>query len=261
MHEFTPEVLYADTVAKKQAYGDLSVRYAAMGDAYAAVHAAFAADVQTVQAVMWERVMVASPNPDEQFLSIAHTVASAMATYASTPVMAGTAREAVEQARAGMGAAFDPAALAAINPQFLALDHLDLLPYPDPNSGLAVAHTRTKGLAPDEVARKRRRAARDCMTMAVALEREGRLDEAMRQAWASDWAAFESYLLDAAFTAGDATLITVEMRWALASDAISRIPALPSDFVAAVTAIRARMLQSLGTIEGHRLAERFEGLV
>lgn len=258
MHEFTPEVLYADTTSKKRAYGELSRRYAANGDFYGAVHAAFASDVQTVQAVMWERVMVASPVPEEQFKAVGETVTKALTAYAENPVHATTAREAVEQARAGMGAAFDPVAQRIIDNEYLPLDHLDHLPHPDSAAGLAIAETRTKGEAPTLVAQKRRRAARDCMAVAIAMQREGRLDDAMRQAWQADWATFESYLLDAAAQVGDTNLITVEMRWALATDAVSKIPALPSNFADAVATIRARLLNSLGTIEGQRLAERFE---
>jgi hypothetical protein len=258
MHEFTPEVLYSDTVSKKRAYGELSKRYAANGDLYGAVHAAFAADVQTVQAVMWERVMVASPVPEEQFKAVGETVTKALTIYAATPVHAATAREAVEQARAGMAAAFDPVAQRIIDNEYLTLDHLDGLPHPDSAAGDLIAETRTKGEDPALVAQKRRRAAKDCMSVAVSMQREGRLDDAMRQAWQADWATFESYLLDAAAQVGDKSLITVEMRWALATEAISKIPALPSDFAEAVNTIRTRLLNSLGTIEGQRLAARFE---
>lgn len=258
MHEFTPEVLYSDTVAKKRAYGELSKRYAAAGDAYGAVHAAFAADVQTVQAVMWERVMVASPVPEEQFKQIGDTVTRALMAYAAAPLAAMTARQAVEDARNGMGAAFDPAALSILAAEFLPLTHLDGLPHPDAHAGAAIAHTRTKGEEPRLVAQKRRRAARDCMTVALSMQHEGRLNDAMKQAWQADWATFESYLLDAAAQVGDTSLVTVEMRWALATEAIAKIPALPSHFTDAVTLIRAQMLNSLGTIEGQRLAERFE---
>ena len=110
MHLFTPEVLYADTTSKIRAYGALSKRYAEAGDAHGAVHAAWAADVHTVQAVMWERVMIASPQPDEQFNAIADTVAKALASYAAHPTVTITARDAVEQARLGMAGAFDPVA-------------------------------------------------------------------------------------------------------------------------------------------------------
>lgn len=260
MHQFTPEVLYAETVAKKRAFGDLSHQYAQAGNSFAAVHAAFAADVHTVQAVMWERVMVASPDPDAQFTQVAATVAAALAAYAAAPAVAVTAREVVEQARTGMGAAFDPAALRMLSEGLLPLDHLDQLSYPDPRTGAELAYNRTKGQNPVNVSRTRLRAAHDCMTMAVALNRDGNLNEAMRQAWAADWATLESYLLDAAAQVGDYALITVEMRWALASTAIATVQSLPNDFVEAVTVIRNRMVTVLGTVEGMRLSERFEPL-
>jgi hypothetical protein len=260
MHEFTPEVLYADTISKKRAYSELSQRWAAVGDAYGATHAAFAADVQTVQAVMWERVMVASPVPEEQFKAIGETIAKALANYTLTPTGATTAREAVERARHGMSAAFDPAALRVIDREYLPLDHLGNLHHPTLEETQAIVHERTKGEDISIVSLKRRSAAKDCMTVAILMYRDGRVDDAMRQAWQADWATFESYLLDAATQVGDKSLVTVEMRWALATETISKITALPSAFNEAVETIRAKMQTSLGTIEGRRLAARFEPL-
>lgn len=261
MYSHTPEVLYAETVAKKRSYGDLSRTYAQAGNAFAAVHAAFASDVQAVQAVMWERVMVASPTPDQQFKETGAVVAAALATYASAPAVAQSARETVENARAALGAAFDPVAMSMLTEQFLSLDHLDGIGFPEPLTGAQLAHARTGGEPPVEVARKRLRAAHDCMVMAVALNQQGRLDEAMQQAWAADWATLEAYLLDAAAQVGDYALITVEMRWTLASESVAQIATLPTDFTQAVGAVRSRMLDALGTVEGARLAERFEPIV
>lgn len=260
MHQFTPEVLYAETVAKKRAYGDLSRTYAQAGNSFAAVHAAFAADVQTVQVVMWERVMVASPTPEEKFREIADTVAGALAAYAIAPTGASTARETVENARAALLRAFSGGAADMVAEHFFPLDHLDALAYPDPAVGAQTVHSRTGGEHPEVVARTRLRAAHDCMVMAVALNREGRLDEAMQQAWASDWATLEAYLLEAALRVGDYALMTVEMRWLLASEAVARIEALPTDFERAVATVRNQIAASLGSVEGERLNRMFEPL-
>jgi hypothetical protein len=260
MYQFTPEALYAETVARKRAYADLSHTYAAAGNAFAAVHAAFAADAQTIQVVMWERVMVASPNPDEKFREVADTVANALAAYAANPTPAATAREAVEGARAAMLRAFSVAAADMISEYLLPLDHLDTLPFPDPAVGAHTVQTRTGGEHPEKVAKTRLRAAHDCMVMAVALNSEGRLDEAMQQAWASDWATLEAYLLEAALRVGDYALMTVEMRWLLASEAVAQIEALPTDFNRAVAVVRERMVAALGAVEGDRLNRMFEPL-
>lgn len=260
MHQFTPEALYAETVARKDAYVALSRTYATAGNAFAAVHAAFAADAQTVQVVMWERVMVASPNPDAKFAEIADTVANALAAYAVSPTPASTARQAVEGARAAMLRAFSGAAADMISEYLLPLDHLDTLPFPDPAVGAHTVQTRTGGEHPETVVRTRLRAAHDCMVMAVALNREGRLQEAMAQAWASDWATLEAYLLEAALRVGDYALMTVEMRWLLASQSVEQIDALPTDFNQAVAVVRERMVSSLGSVEGARLDRMFEPL-
>lgn len=260
MYQFTPEALYAETVTRKRAYADLSRTYAEAGNSFAAVHAAFAADAQTIQVVLWERVMVASPDPDAKLREIADTIANALATYATTPTPATTARDTVEGARTAMLRAFSPAAADMISEHLLPLDHLDSLTFPDPAVGAHTVHARTGGEHPETVARTRMRAAHDCMVMAVALNREGRLDEAMQQAWASDWATLEAYLLEAALQVGDYALMTVEMRWLLASDAVAQIEALPTDFNLAVAKVRERMVASLGAVEGERLTQMFEPL-
>lgn len=258
MHQFTPEVLYAETVARKRAYADLSRTYAMAGNTFAAVHAAFAADAQTVQVVLWERIMVASPNPEDKFREIADTVANALAAYAVTPTPATTARESVEAARAAILGAFSGDAADMLTENLLPLDYLDGLPFPDLAVGAQTVQSRTGGEHPETVARTRLRAAHDCMVMAVALNREGRLQEAMQQAWASDWATLEAYLLEAALRVGDYALMTVEMRWLLASQSVEQIDALPTDFNRAVAAVRARMTASLGSVEGARLTSMFE---
>lgn len=258
VHQFAPEVLYADTTAKQRAYTDLSKRCAAAGDAYRAVHAAWAADVNTVQAVMWERVMVASPIPEAQFDAIADTIASALANHSTMPAAATDARAAVTSARDGLAAAFDAPAQRVIAAKYAPLDHLDGLPHPTADDGLRVLQTRTHGDPVETVIARKRHTAQACMVAAQQLRSEGQIDEAMQQAWQADWATFEAYLMEVALQVGDTNLVTVDMRWALAADLFAAIPSLPSDFVVAVGMVRDRLKQSLGSIEGERLAEQFE---
>ena len=187
-------------------------------------------------------------------------MAKALASYAAHPTVTITARDAVEQARLGMAGAFDPVAQRVLAQDYLPLDHLDGLPHPDADAGTRMVASRLNGEDPAVVSAKRRQAAKDCMTVAVSMRQQDRLDDAMQHAWQADWAAFESYLIDAAMQVGDANLASVDLRWALAVDEIGKIQALPTDFVEAVTAIRARLIHSLGSIEGTRLADRFEPL-
>lgn len=253
----TPEAMWGDAATKARVYADLSRRYASDGNAFAAVHAAWASDIANVQAVMWERIMVASPAPDEQFFAIARTVAKALAGYAHSAQPVGSAQTCVEGARAGLAAAFDPTAGRLLAERFMALDHLAHLPSPQAADVIASAHARVGDGDAMMLSAQRKQVAADSMAVAMGMYREGRDDDAMNQAWQSDWAAFEAYLLDAAVMIEDRALVTVDLRWALACDAIQQVPALPSAFVEAVNVIRDRLVAAAGPIEGARLREYF----
>ncbi|WP_148611661.1 hypothetical protein [Nocardioides rubriscoriae] len=254
----TPEVLYADTTSRIASYRGLARRYAAEGNAFGAVSATWAADINTVQAIMWERVMIASPTPDQQFFDIATTVARALATYALHPPAATTAVEAVRAARDGLSAAFDPAAQSLMERRLSPLDHLEGLPAPTAAEVAEVARQRLGGATVAEASAERTLEARHYMATALELVREGRVDDALPHAWQADWATFEAYLLDAAAAVGDDSLISVDLRWAFAVDATNAIESLSADFADAVSTVRSRLADSLGSIEGRRLRERFE---
>lgn len=257
MTQHTPESMWGDANTKARAYADLSRRWAAEGNILGAVHAAWASDIANVQAVMWERVMVASPNPDEQFFAIASTVAKALSKYTMTAGEAGSAESCVSAARRGLASAFDQSALALLAERFTPLDHLVNLPHPVSGDVTACSRARVGDTDAASLSAQRKQDAADCMTVAVAMHREGRDDDAMNQAWTSDWAAFEAYLLDAAVAVDDEALVTVDMRWALACDLIQAVPALPSAFGEAVGVIRDRLLAAAGPVEGERLREYF----
>ncbi len=254
----TVETVYADAVDKARRYHDLSRRYAAAGQPLPAVYAAWAGDLCTVQAVMWERVMAAAGRPDDQFFAAATTVARALAHHAvagSPP--GGGAGDAVHAAREAVLAAFDPAARSVLADRLPALDHLHGLdPTPVPDPAVAAAAWLDGDSLADRVA-QHRQAARDGMAVAAALYRQGDVEEALRQAWLADWAAFEGYLLEAAQATGDEALVTVDLRWALACEAAAGLGELPPTLAAAVAAVRDRLTAAVGPVEGARLRERF----
>jgi hypothetical protein len=254
----TPEVLYADTTSRVASYRALAGRYAAGGNAFGAVSATWAADINTVQAVMWERVMIASPTPDEQFAEIATTVARALTSYSAHPPAVTTAVEAVRAARDGLSAAFDEAALALMKTRLSPLDHLEGLPAPTVGEIDEIARQRLGGASLEEASAERTLEARHCMAGALDLVRAGRVDDALPLAWQADWATLEAYLLDAAAAVGDSSLISVDLRWAFAVDATNAIESLSSDFAQAVASVRSQLAQSLGAVEGERLSRRFE---
>jgi hypothetical protein len=254
----TPEVLYADTTRRIAGYRSLARRHASEGNAFGAVTATWAADVNTVQAVMWERVMIASPTPDQQFFDIATTVARALALHALHPPVAATATEVVLAARAGLSTAFDASVLALMERRLSPLDHLDGLPAPTVAEIAGVTRQRLGDETLEQAIAGRTEEARHCMAAALQLLRDERVDDALPLAWQADWATLEAYLLEAAAAVGDEALISVDLRWAFAVDSTDTIDSLSPDFHQAVTTIRARLVESLGTIEGDRLRRRFE---
>lgn len=254
----SPEVLYGDTTAKVRAYSELSRRAAMEGNALLALHFAWAADINTVQAIIWERVMIASPRPDQQFFSVASTVSRALTAYAANPQPAVDAREALLFARQGLAAAFDDSVLNLINERYINLDHLAGLPTPDALAGSRLAQARLNGSNIPELSKMRQQAATDSMAVALGMLQQGLQDEALGQAYQADLAAFEAYLLDAAQAVGDWDLVTVEMRWILACEEIAKIAVLPGDFAGAVGRIREALGRAVGPIETERLALCFE---
>ena len=253
-----PEVLYADTTRRITSYRALARRYAESGNAFGAVSATWAADINTVQAVMWERVMIASPTPDQQFFDIATTVARALALYSLRGPVVTTALEAVLAARSGLAVAFDASAVTLMEKRLSPLDHLEGLPAPTVAEIVEVTRQRLGGATVAEASAERKLEARHCMDTALELVRAGSTDDALPHAWQADWATFEAYLLDAAAAVGDETLVSVDLRWAFAVDATDTIESLSSDFVEAVSTVRTRLADSLGALEGERLRARFE---
>lgn len=253
----TPEVLYGDTAAKASAYDKLARDFAASGNSLAAIHAAWAADMHTVQEVVWERLMVASPNPEQQFFSVAHTVSKTLVEYVRTAEAVEDARAVVLHARSGLSAAFDMPLRKLVEAKYPNLDYLADLPVPDADALAANASARLDGKSIDEVIEARKQVAADCMSVAASMYQEGRLNDAIQQAYQSDLVMFESYLLESAKAVGDTSLVLVDLRWGLACAAIARIPGLPTDFMGAIEAIRRALLTAVNPVEVARLREVF----
>lgn len=255
-----PEVLYAETMNRVARCQTLARRQAAAGDIIGAVSATWAADISTVHAVMWERVIMASPTPDRHFVDITAAVAGALTAFAQQPPQVVTAADVVVAARGGLAAAFDDSARALISRRWSSLDHLEGLPAPTAAEVEEPARQHLDGSAPARVGAERDQEAQQCMASALALLHDGRAEEALALAWQADWSTLEAHLVDAAVAVGDTALVSVDLRWALAVAATDSINALPADFTRAVTTVRARLIESLGSIEGDRLRRRFQPL-
>lgn len=252
-----PEFLHSDTVHKSREYFELSQSYAAKGDVYAAVHAAWMADMCVVQAVMWERILIASPHPDEQFFAIATSVARALSLHALTGTAQPDAVSTIQAARDALSHAFDEVAMRLLNARLTPLDHLVGLPPPDRAGADAVLARRLSGSSVDGLIAQRNQSAADSMELAAGMRRRGRHADAITHAYQSDMAVYEAYLLEAARAVGDEFLMTVDLRWELAYMQITSLPSLPAGYLEATTLIRAKLKGTLSPTEADTLDERF----
>jgi len=253
--------LHDDATVKIRTYAQLSRTYAAHGDTYLAVMATWAADVYVLQALLWERGLKASAHPDGQFFTVGAAVSTALAHYAQAPAATTSARQAVEAARAGLLAAFDPSVQGLLAAGFIALDHLDALPPVGAGAGEQAAAVRLAGRSATDLVSELHATAVDCMAVAREMRSAGRTEDAMRQAYLADMASFEAYLIEAAGVVGDPWLVTVDLRWGAVTEAIAALPGLPADVVEAAGVIREQVTAVLGPVEAARLRARFEPLV
>lgn len=256
-----PELLHSDTVHKGSEYFELSRAYAAKGDVYAAVHAIWMADLCAVQSVMWERILIASPKPDEQFFAIATSVSRALSLYALTGTPQPDAVSTVEAARAGLSQAFDEVAMRLLSTRLHSLDHLVGLPCPDRSGADAVHARRLGGSTVDELIALRNDSAAESMAVAASFHHKGRHADAISNAYKADMAIYEAYLLEAAVAVGDDVLMTVDLRWELACMQITSLPSLPSGYVEATTLIRDKLKGTVSPTEADTLDERFLAIV
>ena len=256
-----PELLHSDTVHKSREYYELSRLYATKGDTYAAVHAAWMADMCAVQSVMWERILIASPKPDEQFFAIATSVSRALSLHALTGAAQPDAVSTIQAARDGLSQAFDDVAMRLLSARLTPLDHLVGLPSPDRAGAEAVQARRLSGSSVQDLIGQRIVAAAEAMVTANELHRDGQPGEAITHAYQSDMAIYEAYLLEAALAVGDEFLMTVDLRWELAYMQITSLPSLPWDYEEATTLIRAKLKGTVSPTEADTLDERFLAFV
>lgn len=204
-------------------YAGLSRRYAARGDLRMAQLAAWAADVHTLEELLWENGLGQAPDPGAQLAAVGDSVAASIEQLAHTlPAGPLTARAVLDAAREAMVTTFDESVHGLLADRLGDLEHLD---HTLPSAG-ETAHERTvdrlDGRSPTELAAELRTASADCATMASLLGAEGERAAAARLARQADAAAFEAYLVMAAVRGGDRALATVDLRWDLVAERAER---------------------------------------
>lgn len=238
--------------AASAAYTALSHRYADDGDLRMAQLAAWAGDVHVLEELLWERGVAQAPDPAAELAAVGESVAAAVEELAATlsdgPM---TARGVVEAAREALVTTFDESVHGLLLDRLADLAQLDVRGSgagPDRRSRTLA---RLDGRTPDALAAELRTAAGDCATMAGLLAAGGEPDAACRLDHQADTAAFEAYLVGTALAAGDQTLVTVDLRWDLATGAVEAAAdeAGPR---------RERFAAVLGSVERDALARTFE---
>ena len=253
-HRPSPEEFYTQCLAGIGVLDDAGRRFTQQGDAVSALSAAWGADVLAVQAVLWERVMVAAPVPYRQYFRAADALFTGHRGVAEPDVEAQvTCADTLRLARARLLSDFDPDASAAIRALIADAAYLEALPAPTVDDIAAAAVARCQGWTPAQFAARRRQEAVDAMATAQGLRVRGETRAAIEAAYESDVLGLEAYLVESAVAAGDDTLMSVVVRWELAVAGVAQLQGLPEGFVAAVTAIRDAMAASLPEAEAERL--------
>jgi hypothetical protein len=254
----THDLLQASATAQMAEYADLSRSYAARGDGRLAQLAAWAADVQALQVLLWENGLAAAPDPDAQLAAVGGAVSGSLDDHTDAPHAPATIRESVERARDAMVAAFDESVHVMLAERFVPLDHLDALEVPGPEDARESRSRRLAGRTPDKLVTDLHQTAGDCMAVSAAMADEGDLTGATYQARQADLAAFEAYLVSAALASGDLALATVDLRWDLATAADRDVPLATDDPEGAVARFRDRLAAVVGPVEAPRLRASFE---
>jgi hypothetical protein len=229
-------------------------QHAIEGDVVEALADAWGADVMVVQAVIWERILVASASPQRQFFRVAEAVTAALLSAGPAPT--GSAAEVIVAARLGMSHAFDASLAADVRSRLPDISYLAGLPAPTEADVREAADARLQGMPVGEFVDKRRAAAAAAMLQAHEARVRGDVDSAIQFAYESDFLCLEAYLVESAAATADVTLQTVTVRWDIAVQAVTEITGLPQDFVLAVGIIRDVLATALGDADGSRLRGR-----
>lgn len=237
--------LQAAAAASISGYLALSRDQAAAGDTRRSILSVWAADLATLQCLLWDSGLGLAADPDSQLAAVGQIVVDAVGKYA---VEAGpcTPRQAVERARAAMMQPFDASVHASLTARFVPIDHLD-----EARTTLDAPRREVPldGRSADQLIEDLRLTATDCTAVAAAMQSAGFAQDARDQLQMAGLACFEAHLIDVALRVGDSTLLSVDLRWQLAQ----RMLADPT-VRASVSDV---LLQVVGPEESIALGERF----
>lgn len=251
----TAEEFYSRCLANAQHLEAAARQRAAAGDRVGALADAWGADVSTLQAVLWERVIAASRAPQRQFFQAAEAIVAGLRSELAEPESSATLGRSLAQARARITTAFDEDTAREMARRWPDISYLEAVPPVTVEDLSAAVSDRLRGLTPVAFVAQRRGEAAAAMMKAQAHRVRGETSEAIQAAYAGDFGALEAYLVESATEVGDVELLSVITRWDLAVHAVSEVPGLPEDFSQAVNVVRKAMVAGLGDADGKRLLE------
>lgn len=251
----TAEEFYSRCLANAQALESAARQRAAEGDAVGALADAWGADVNMLQAVMWERIIAAARAPQRQFFQVAEAIVSGLRSPLEAPDGATTLGRSIAHARERMATAFDDELAREMARRWPDITYLEAVPSVTADDVAAAVSARLLGLSAEEFVSRRRSDAAAAMLEAQTHRVRGETSEAIQCAYQGDFTALEAYLVDSAVAAGDHDLLTVTVRWDLAVQAVSDVPGLPDDFSQAISLIRTAIVSGIGEADGRRLIE------
>ncbi len=227
--------------------------HANQGDVVAALAAAWGADVTSIQAVLWERILIASRAPQRQYFQAAASLSQALAALDETSISGVTAEALVKQARVRLWAEFDASLRREVDAHLPDIGYLAMLAAPSTQDLQDAVDARIDDHTPAEFVAERRQEAIDAMLRAQSDRIRRDIPAAIRSAYDSDFSILEGYLVESALAVGDTYLLTVTIRSDLVTGAISELAGLPEDFARAVSTLRDAMASALNEADGERL--------
>jgi hypothetical protein len=229
--------------------------HAQSGSVVAAVASAWGADITLLQALLWERILIASRAPQRQYFQAAGALLASIGAAQVPAPQDGTAEQYLLGARENLVTQFDEPLQREAGAKLPDLTYLRWLSAPTADDFDAAVVARLDGGSPTEFIAARRKAARESMKGAQSDRIRGRIPAAIQAAYVSDFQSLEAYLIASALATGDVWLLSVTMRSDLVASAIAELPRLPEDFGRAVGTIRDALCLALTEADAERLRD------
>lgn len=258
----TAEEFYSQCLGNAQVL-DRSARLRARdGDAVGAVACAWGSDLATVQALTWERILVASRNPQRQYYEVAEVVLAELRLEGSDDADEHdtTAEQVLRAGRRRLLRTFDAALAKDVQNRWNEISYLSTVPAFSEAQLLDAVNTRLLGVTAAEFIEHRRREAAAAMLEAQARRVHGDTEGAIKAGYDSSFFSLDAYLVESAIAVGDTALLTVVCRWELATRAVAALTGLPADFMGALGVVRETLARALGEADGARMLRTFATL-